>query len=87
MAYGAAHGSHAVVYHPDFALSPLPDGHRFPMPKDQLLFQRLQQLGWADQTFRPVYPDVSTLSLVYNNPTLLHPSPPPPPFTPGSEAS
>lgn len=24
---------HPVVYHPDFKLSPLPDSHRFPMPK------------------------------------------------------
>lgn len=25
--------AHPVVYHPDFRLSPLPEGHRFPMPK------------------------------------------------------
>ncbi len=59
-----ARGWHPVVYHEDFALSPLPEGHRFPMPKDHLLYCELQKRGWAARTFRPVAPDVETLSLV-----------------------
>ena len=62
---GSQAGScHPVVYHEDFALSPLPDRHRFPMPKDHLLFCSLRERGWAARTFRPVPPDVDTLSLV-----------------------
>lgn len=57
--------SHPVVYHEDFKLSPLPEGHRFPMPKDALLYQRLQQLGLAGATFMPTYPDAATLELVH----------------------
>ena len=63
-----AGASHAVVYHEDFALSPLPDGHRFPMPKDHLLYCELQRRGWVDRTFRPAAPDVDTLSLVRASP-------------------
>jgi hypothetical protein len=62
---GSVAGScHPVVYHDDFALDPLPDGHRFPLPKDHLLFCTLRERGWAAKTFRPVPPDVDTLSLV-----------------------
>ena len=65
-----ASGSHPAVYHDDFALSPLPEGHRFPMPKDHLLYCELQKRGWAARTFRPVAPDVETLSLVRHQTTL-----------------
>ena len=61
---------HPAVYHEDFALSPLPEGHRFPMPKDHLLYCELQKRGWAARTFRPVAPDVETLSLVRRQPLL-----------------
>jgi hypothetical protein len=60
--------AHPVVYHPDFQLSPLPDGHRFPMPKDHLLYLRLQELGLAGRTFTPEPPDVGTLCLVKAGP-------------------
>lgn len=58
--------THPVVYHPDFTINPIPDGHRFPMPKDALLYQRLQQLGLAGRTFTPTYPDADTLSLAHD---------------------
>lgn len=60
--------SHAVVYHEDFAINPLPQGHRFPMPKDALLYARLkgQGLAMATRTFRPTVPDIDTISLVHD---------------------
>jgi hypothetical protein len=58
--------NHPVVYHPDFQINPVPDGHRFPMPKDHLLYVALQQAGWADMTFTPTYPDASTISLAHD---------------------
>jgi hypothetical protein len=57
--------SHPVVYHPDFQISPLPDGHRFPMPKDHLLYTALQSNGLANMTFTPSYPDRDTLCLAH----------------------
>jgi acetoin utilization deacetylase AcuC-like enzyme len=32
---------HPITYHPDFNINPVPDGHKFPMPKDALLYNRL----------------------------------------------
>ncbi|KAI8469884.1 MAG: Arginase/deacetylase [Monoraphidium minutum] len=49
--------AHPVVYHPDFQISPLPDGHRFPMPKE---------LGLAGRTFTPTPPDIDTLCLAHD---------------------
>jgi hypothetical protein len=63
--------NHPVVYHPDFQINPVPDGHRFPMPKDHLLYVALQQAGWADMTFTPTYPDASTLCLAHD-PAYVH---------------
>jgi len=35
----AVHGApHPVTYHPDFQIQPIDEGHRFPMPKDHLLY-------------------------------------------------
>jgi acetoin utilization deacetylase AcuC-like enzyme len=64
-AVAAAALPHAVVYHEDFKINPIPDGHRFPMPKDALLYQRLVELGLATRTFTPVPPDPATLCLVH----------------------
>lgn len=61
----AALKGHPVVYHPDFQISPIPDTHRFPMPKDALLYKRLQEVGMAGSTFEPAYPDAETLQLVH----------------------
>lgn len=45
-------------------INPVPEGHRFPMPKDALLFEKLQSLGLAANTFTPTHPDTDTLCLV-----------------------
>ncbi|KAL4428051.1 hypothetical protein ABPG75_002140 [Micractinium tetrahymenae] len=58
--------THPVVYHDDFTINPIPDGHRFPMPKDALLYARLRQLGLAGRTFRPEPPSADTLSLAHD---------------------
>ncbi|CAL8468568.1 g8108 [Coccomyxa elongata] len=57
---------HPIVYHPDFKISPLKLGHRFPMPKDHLVYVRLKELGYANATFTPRCPDSETLSLVHS---------------------
>lgn len=57
---------HPVVYHPEFQISPIPDDHRFPMPKDHLLYLALQAEGLAQLTFTPTYPDAATLCLVHD---------------------
>lgn len=58
--------SHCVVYSENFKLNPIPDGHRFPMPKDAALYHKLQSLGMAERTFYPGYPTKDTLSLVHD---------------------
>lgn len=62
----AATHSHPVVYHPDFQISPIPEDHRFPMPKDHLLYLALQAEGLAQLTFTPTYPDAATICLVHD---------------------
>lgn len=57
--------THPVVFHEDFAINPVPDGHRFPMPKDVLLHRRLTDLGLARRTFTPEYPQADTLRLAH----------------------
>jgi len=56
---------HAVVYHEDFKINPIPSKHRFPMPKDSLLYQRLCELG-VGRTFTPVPADFGTLCLAHD---------------------
>jgi len=63
--------SHPVTYHPDFRINPIPDGHRFPMPKDHLLWERLQAGGLGVRTFTPAAPDVDTLCLAHD-PAYVH---------------
>lgn len=58
--------SHAVVYSEDFKINPIPESHRFPMPKDALLYQRIQQEGLAGRTFTPVPADEEALMLVHD---------------------
>ncbi|MGK7913716.1 MAG: histone deacetylase [Synechococcus sp.] len=55
-----------IVYHPDY-VAPLPDQHRFPMPKFKLLFDMLGQAGIAkpEWHFLPEMPDRKTLQLVH----------------------
>ncbi|WP_017325558.1 histone deacetylase [Synechococcus sp. PCC 7336] len=56
-----------IVYHSDY-VAPLPDGHRFPMPKFQRLFEMLQQEGIARQgyCFEPEMPSRECLQLVHD---------------------
>ena len=58
--------NHAVIYHNDFRINPIPSDHRFPMPKDALLYQRLKELGLAERTYTPHPPDIETLCLVHD---------------------
>lgn len=44
----------------------MPKTCRFPMPKDALLFKRLQELDLAKRVFTPTVPDVDTLCLVHD---------------------
>lgn len=56
-----------IVYHPDY-VTPLPDQHRFPMPKFRLLYEYLQQRGIAQPaaTFRPEPADPALLQQVHS---------------------
>lgn len=55
-----------IVYHPDY-VTPLPEGHRFPMGKFRLLHDRLWQLGIARAggVFAPQQPPLAWLQLVH----------------------
>ncbi|MEL7245629.1 MAG: histone deacetylase, partial [Cyanobacteria bacterium J06573_2] len=55
-----------IVYHPDY-VTPLPDAHRFPMPKFRLLYELLLSDGVADlnQFHTPEKPNQSTIELVH----------------------
>ena len=55
-----------IVYSPDY-VAPLPDGHRFPMPKFRLLAELLWRQGLADQrsTHRPVPISAAELRLAH----------------------
>lgn len=55
-----------IVYHPDY-VAPLPDGHRFPMPKFGLLYQMLLADGLAhrEQFHAPTLPSREAIALVH----------------------
>lgn len=57
-----------IVYHPDFRINPIPSDHRFPMPKDALLFDRIStpSLNLPYKAFTPSYPDIADLELVHD---------------------
>ena len=57
----------AVVYHPDY-VAPLPDGHRFPMPKFKLLRDLLIADGVIkpEHIFTPELPSLDLIQLVHN---------------------
>ncbi|CAG9467753.1 unnamed protein product [Pedinophyceae sp. YPF-701] len=57
---------HPITYHPDFRVNPVPEGHRFPMPKDEMLYQRLVAEGLAGRTFTPRHADRDTLALAHS---------------------
>ncbi|MEO1636804.1 MAG: histone deacetylase [Cyanobacteria bacterium J06631_9] len=56
-----------VVYHPDY-VTPLPPGHRFPMPKFQLLRDLLlrDRIITDSQIYQPGAPPTDWLELVHN---------------------
>ena len=57
-----------VVYHPDY-VTPLPDEHRFPMPKFKMLYDLLWQEGLidAESTFTPTIATEEVLQLVHTD--------------------
>lgn len=56
----------AIVYHPDY-VAPLPDAHRFPMPKFKILRDLLlqDQVIVPEQIFQPQLPDLELIQLVH----------------------
>lgn len=56
----------AVIYHPDY-VAPLPEGHRFPMPKFKLLRDLLlkDEVIKLEQIYQPELPDLATIQLVH----------------------
>ena len=55
-----------IVYHPDY-VAPLPEGHRFPMPKFGKLYERLlcDRIATADQFHAPTIPPTEWLERVH----------------------
>lgn len=55
-----------IVYHPEY-VTPLPDGHRFPMPKFSKVYELLQAEGLASpaNTYSPDAADAALLSCVH----------------------
>jgi hypothetical protein len=60
-----------IVYHPNYG-APLPDQHRFPMPKFKLLHDRLLADGVVrgDRVFTPTLPAKDLIALV--QPKIFH---------------
>ncbi len=56
----------AIVYHPDY-VAPLPDAHRFPMPKFKILRDLLLKDGVIvpQQIYQPKLPDLELIQLVH----------------------
>ena len=59
--------SFAIVYHPDY-VAPLPDAHRFPMPKFKILRDLLLSDGVIvpEQIYQPELPDLELIQLVHH---------------------
>jgi acetoin utilization deacetylase AcuC-like enzyme len=57
-----------IVYHPDY-VAPIPDGHRFPMPKFKLLYEFLLSEGiiQPEQVYLPEVPPRIWLELVHTS--------------------
>lgn len=58
----------AIVYHPDY-VAPLPDAHRFPMPKFKILRDLLLQDGVisTEQIYQPELPPLDSIELVHTS--------------------
>lgn len=57
---------HPVIFHEDFAINPIQSGHRFPMGKDVMLYEALQQEGLTGNTIRPAPADIEALCLAHD---------------------
>ncbi len=57
-----------IVYHPDY-VTPLPDGHRFPMPKFKLIYELLLKDSVTDihSTYKPDFLDAELIKLVHTS--------------------
>jgi acetoin utilization deacetylase AcuC-like enzyme len=53
-----------LVYHPDY-VTPLPDGHRFPMGKFKILHDLLLADGVVDRVYQPELPTTDWIKLVH----------------------
>ncbi|KAB8317931.1 histone deacetylase [Tolypothrix campylonemoides VB511288] len=55
-----------IVYHPDY-VAPLPEGHRFPMPKFRQLYELLlaDNVAQKDQFYTPTRPSQELIQLVH----------------------
>jgi acetoin utilization deacetylase AcuC-like enzyme len=53
-----------LVYHPDY-VTPLPDGHRFPMGKFKILHDLLLADGVVDRVYQPELPTTDWIELVH----------------------
>jgi acetoin utilization deacetylase AcuC-like enzyme len=55
-----------IIYHPDY-VAPLPPGHRFPMPKFQMLYELLlhDRVAQAEQFYVPQHPEQELIELVH----------------------
>lgn len=55
-----------IVYHPNY-VTPLPDGHRFPMPKFKRIYELLlaDEIATPENTFTPDIPSLNTLQLIH----------------------
>ena len=58
----------AIVYHPDY-VAPLPDAHRFPMPKFKILRDLLlkDEVIKPEQIYQPELPDLELIQLVHTS--------------------
>lgn len=58
--------SFVIVYHPDY-VAPLPDAHRFPMPKFKILRDLLlkDEVIVPEQIYQPKLPDLELIQLVH----------------------
>jgi acetoin utilization deacetylase AcuC-like enzyme len=57
-----------IVYHPDY-VTPLPDGHRFPMPKFKLIYELLlkDEIITPNDVFFPQFPSADLIESVHTS--------------------
>lgn len=63
---------HALVYHEYFSINPIQHGHRFPMPKDSMLYEALmKEHGMVPLVLTPSMPSTDDICLVHD-PIYVH---------------